>query len=185
MSKKIKGIVISGASALILIIAAVLGINISSDKDERQAVSSDVPVTAATTSAVPVDIDEVVTTAQAKKPAKTTNPNPVTTVRTTVPAVTDVSYVEYHFRNEKLLDDHFNKHGMEFKVDFGYETAEEYERGASNVINNPDALYKTEAEDGDGIYYIEETNEFVVLSTDGYIRTYFRPGGRKDYFDRQ
>ena len=58
-------------------------------------------------------------------------------------------------------------------------------RSTSDVINNPDALYKTEAEDGDGVYYLEATNEFVILSTDGYIRTYFRPNGGIDYFNRQ
>lgn len=94
------------------------------------------------------------------------------------------NYVEYHFRNKKLLNQHFEKHGSEF-ADFGYADAEAYEKGASDVINNPDALFKTEAEDGDGVYYIEESNEFVILSTDGYIRTYFRPSGRIDYFNRQ
>lgn len=97
----------------------------------------------------------------------------------------DDTYVEYYFRTENQLDQHFAKHGYEFEGDFNYETAEDYENGASDVINNPDALYKTEAEDGDGVYYIEETNEFVVLSTDGYIRTYFRPNAGIDYFNRQ
>lgn len=94
-------------------------------------------------------------------------------------------YVEYHFRNKKLLTQHFQKHGGEFADDFGYQSAEEYEKGASDVINNPSALYKTEAEDGDGVYYIQSTNEFVILSTDGYIRTYFRPDRGIDYFNRQ
>ena len=31
----------------------------------------------------------------------------------------------------------------------------------------------------------EETNEFVVVSTDGYIRTYFNPSDGIDYFNRQ
>ena len=35
------------------------------------------------------------------------------------------------------------------------------------------------------VFYVEATNEFVVLSTDGYIRTYFLPDGGKRYFDRQ
>ena len=90
------------------------------------------------------------------------------------------NYVEYHFRNEKLLNQHF-----EIYDDFGYQNAQEYEKGASDVINNPEALFKYEAEDGDGVYYIEQTNEFVILSTDGYIRTYFRPSGKIDYFNRQ
>lgn len=97
----------------------------------------------------------------------------------------DDTYVEYYFRTEKQLNQHFEKHGGEFEEDFGYETAEDYERGASDVINDPDALFKTEAEDGDGVYYIEETNEFVILSTDGYIRTYFRPSAGINYFNRQ
>lgn len=93
--------------------------------------------------------------------------------------------VEYHFRTKKQLEQHFDKHGGEFGDEFGYATAADYEAGASSVINDPSALYKTEAEDGDGVYYIEETNEFVILSTDGYIRTYFRPSAGKKYFDRQ
>lgn len=95
------------------------------------------------------------------------------------------NYVEYHFRSKKLLEQHFEKHGGEFRDDFGYADAYEYEKGASDVINNKNALHKTEAEDGDGVYYIEATNEFVVLSTDGYIRTYFRPNGGMDYYNRQ
>lgn len=96
-----------------------------------------------------------------------------------------ISYVEYHFRSKKLLEQHFEKHSGEFGDEFGYETASDYEKGASDVINSSGALHKTEKEDGDGVYYIEATNEFVVLSTDGYIRTYFRPDSGKKYYDKQ
>ena len=48
-----------------------------------------------------------------------------------------------------------------------------------------DSLFKIEADDGDGVYYLEATNEFVILSTDGYIRTYFLPSSGRAYFDRQ
>ena len=99
--------------------------------------------------------------------------------------VVDDSYVQYHFRNKKLLNQHFEKHGAEFDGDFDYDTPEKYENGASDVINNDDALFKYEKEDGDEVYYIEATNEFVILSKDGYIRTYFRPNSGKKYFDRQ
>lgn len=95
--------------------------------------------------------------------------------------VTSKTEVTYTFRNDKLLSQHFEKHGSEFS----YETKEEYEAGASAVVNNPDSLSKTEAEDGDLIYYLEETNEFVVVSTDGYIRTYFKPSGGIDYYNRK
>ena len=67
----------------------------------------------------------------------------------------------------------------------GFDSPESYEAAASAVVNNPDALHKIEAEDGDDVYYVESTNEFVVVSTDGYIRTYFLPSGGKAYFDRQ
>ncbi len=87
----------------------------------------------------------------------------------------------YVFRNEKLLNEHYEKHGIEM----GFASAEEYQAAASAVITNPDSLFKIEADDGDGVYYLEATNEFVVLSTDGYIRTYFLPSSGKAYFDRQ
>ena len=114
--------------------------------------------------------------------ASTTSTTAATTTATTT---TQKVYVEYHFRSKSLLNQHFSKHGAEFADDFGYTTAEEYERGASSVINNVAALHKTEKEDGDDVFYIESTNEFVVLSTDGYIRTYFRPDSGKKYYDKQ
>lgn len=88
---------------------------------------------------------------------------------------------EYCFRNEKLLNQHYEKHGIEM----GFASAEAYEKSASDVINNPNALHKTEAEDGDFVYYIESTNEFVVLSKDGYIRTYFLPDSGIRYYEKQ
>jgi len=89
--------------------------------------------------------------------------------------------VEYVFRNQKLLNQHYDKHGK----DMGFASADDYEKAASDVVNNPAALHKTEKEDGDDIYYVETTNEFVVVSTDGYIRTYFNPDSGKRYFDKQ
>ena len=139
-----------------------------------------------TTSAA--DEDSVTTTKKSKNKNKKTTSSEEYTDTTTTTAVFDSddgTYVEYHFRSKKLLNQHFEKHGEEFADDFGYNSAAEYEKGASDVINNSSALHKTEAEDGDGVYYIESTNEFVILSTDGYIRTYFRPNGGIDYYNRQ
>lgn len=139
-----------------------------------------------TTSAA--DEDSVTTTKKSKNKNKKTTSSEEYTDTTTTTAVFDSddgTYVEYHFRSKKLLNQHFEKHGEEFADDFGYNSAAEYEKGASDVINNSSALHKTEAEDGDGVYYIEDTNEFVILSTDGYIRTYFRPNGGIDYYNRQ
>lgn len=88
---------------------------------------------------------------------------------------------EYKFRNQKLLDQHYEKHGR----DMGFASAEEYEKAAAAVPNNPEVLHKTEKEDGDDVYYVESTNEFVVVSTDGYIRTYFNPDRGIDYYNKQ
>lgn len=88
--------------------------------------------------------------------------------------------ITYTFRNERLLQQHYEKHGKEM----GFPDAESYEKAASDVINNKNALHKIEKEDGDDVYYIVFTNELVVLSTDGYIRTYFKPNAGKRYFDR-
>ena len=88
---------------------------------------------------------------------------------------------QYAFRSSKLLNQHYQKHG----IDMGFSSAEEYEKAAGEVIKNPNSLHKLEAEDGDDIYYLEETNEFVVVSTDGYIRTYFNPDRGIDYYNRQ
>jgi len=89
--------------------------------------------------------------------------------------------VSFQFRNDQLLEDHFLKHGNEF----GYTSKEEYVEGANEVIKSPDSKHKTEAEDRDEIYYNENKNEIVFVSTDGYIRTYFKPNDGINYFNRQ
>ena len=88
---------------------------------------------------------------------------------------------DYTFRNKKLLGEHYEKHGIEM----GFASEEEYEAAANLVIHHPDTLHKIEKEDGDTCFYYEEANLFVVLSTDGYIRTFFAPDSGKKYYDKQ
>lgn len=83
------------------------------------------------------------------------------------------------FRNEDRLESHYLKHG----IDMGYDSADDYQEGANAVISNPNALHKTQAEDGDDVYFLKKTGEFVVVSQQGYIRTYFIAD--EDYYDRQ
>lgn len=151
----------------------------SSAEDTEISAGTDAPET---TSVSQQTTSKVTST---KKAASGTTASKKQTTTKSQPATEAKAYVEYKFRNKKYLSEHFNKHGGEFTKDFGYKTAAEYEKGASDVINDPDALFKYEAEDGDGVYYLEATNEFVILSKDGYIRTYFRPSKGRDYFDRQ
>lgn len=89
--------------------------------------------------------------------------------------------VTYHFRSEKLWQQHYEKHGIEM----GFESPEDYLLAANKVIENENVLHKLEEEDGDDVYYVEETNEFVIVSTDGYLRTYFNPSDGIQYYNRQ
>ncbi len=91
-----------------------------------------------------------------------------------------VALKTYSFRNKQKLSSHFEKHGHEM----GFASEQDYLDAANALINNPEALHKNEAEDGDDVYYLEKTNEIAFVSTDGYIRTYFICSGR-NYFDRQ
>ncbi|MDO4940355.1 MAG: hypothetical protein Q4E33_01520 [Erysipelotrichaceae bacterium] len=102
-------------------------------------------------------------------------------IQETVEIQEEYEISDYKFKSKKLLNEHYDKHGK----DMGFESAEDYVLAANKVISNPKSLHKIEAEDGDDVYYLEETNEFVILSTEGYIRTYFYPDAGIDYFNRQ
>jgi len=126
---------------------------------------------AAATQSLPTEATDEETAAETSAAAMTT-----TTVTNT-----EAPRADYQFRKYSMLESHYYKHG----IDMGFDSPEDYLAAANAVIANPDALTKTEKEDGDTVFYVEDTNEFVVLSTDGYIRTYFLPDGGKRYFDRQ
>lgn len=87
----------------------------------------------------------------------------------------------YTFRNDSLWKTHYQKHGGEF----GEITQEEYLQRANALISSKTALRKTEKEDGDTVVYEESQNEFLILSQDGYIRTFFKPDDGLAYYERQ
>lgn len=102
------------------------------------------------------------------------------------PTATNIDYSDsitsdISFRNENLLNEHYQKHGIEM----GFSSASEYEAAARRVVESGKSLHKTEAEDGDDVYYLESSNELVIVSTDGYIRTYFKPNDGIAYYNRQ
>ena len=110
-----------------------------------------------------------------KAPSKTT-----AAVTQQAQKTTEKAYFDgYTFRTSKQLTSHFEKHGREV----GARNENEYVDMANAVINNPSSLRKTEAEDGDYVYFLKSTGEIVFVSTDGYIRTYFISD--EDYFNRQ
>lgn len=158
MNDKMKKIIITIGITLILIGNVVFLIKRSSN--EQISDSSDYSSSSASNS-------EIISTGSAE--------NSSSESEITQPEIT------LKFRNENLLNQHYQKHG----IDMGFESAEEYEQAASRVPSDPEVLHKTEKEDGDDVYYIERTNEFVIVSTDGYLRTYFLPDDGIDYFERQ
>ena len=139
------------------------------------------------------DIGETISTAvtEAETTAEVTETSTVTEAETTSEttetstiaesAETEIPAKQYCFRNSELLNEHYKSHGIEM----GFASAEEYEKAAAAVIDAPGVLHKYEKEDNDDVYYLESTNEIVIVSTDGFIRTYFKPDRGKDYFDEQ
>ncbi len=122
-------------------------------------------------------------TVPTKVPKSTAEP---TTIAETTAAVQtkDAQAAEHRFRNKNLLDQHYEKHGEEM----GFPNAAAYQKAASDIINaadGQDILYKYKSDgSGDQCFYVEATKEFVVLSYDGFIRTYFICSGIK-YYNRQ
>lgn len=86
---------------------------------------------------------------------------------------------ELEFRNAEKLSQHFEKHGEEV----GASSKDAYVAAANAVVANSDALHKEESEDGDDVYFLQDTGELVVVSQKGCIRTYFIAD--LDYFERQ
>lgn len=125
----------------------------------------------------------VATTVETTVTSKEVTSADVTTSSEKTTSETEKVVQKYYFRNDKLFNSHYEKHGAEF----GDITQDEYLELANELINakGDNILHKTEKEDGDFLYYNTDTNEFLVLSTDGYIRTFFKPTAGLDYWERQ
>ena len=106
-----------------------------------------------------------------------------TTTTTAASAEPDKEYIQYYFRSQKLFDSHYDKHGSEF----GNITQEEYLQLANDLLNSDSdtVLHKKEKEDNDDVFFDTATGYFLVLSTDGYIRTFFIPDRGIDYYNKQ
>ena len=178
---KIAAVVVLSIAAVIFVILYLtgqvddfLGVTNTSESSSvaenlTQGTQSDVSMSESTASVQQSTPESTVSVSQSTQPVEST-PESTPTVQTT-----------YRFRNRNLLDQHYEKHGREM----GFASAADYEKAAAAVVNNPAALHKIEKEDGDDVYYVESTNEFVIVSTDGYIRTYFLPDRGIDYYNKQ
>ena len=85
------------------------------------------------------------------------------------------------FKTQNLLDSHYNKHGSEF----GDISKTGYVEGANNLLNSTEGVMTKIRPNGDVIVYNPSENELAIKSGAGYIKTYFRPSGGQEYFDRQ
>ena len=188
-TKKITSIIIISA---IIVCAIVLGITYffnSGDAPQEEELSTVAIVTTESgteisTSSIedgPAESSDVSPADDKQSDSAVFEPAIAVDATTTEKPESEEEQAQYTFRNKYRLDEHYEKHGK----DMGFEDAKSYEKAASDVINDPRALHKTEAEDGDDVYYIEETNDFVILSSDGYIRTYFWPNDGIKYYKRQ
>ena len=167
-------------AALFLILSGTLGSN-QFDETVQDNQGSDVTVESQISDNEYADIqDEDDSEAETAQESDNEISSVETEVAEAEDALEEVEIV-YTFRYRNNLESHYEKHGIEM----GFDSPEEYLAAANKALANPDILHKIEAEDGDDVYYLEETNEFIVVSTDGYIRTYYYPTDGIDYFNRQ
>lgn len=175
-----KKIGITIASALFVLIGGITGVQYLQDTPEESSSDSltaaGSETTAATTEYHTAAATETTTVSMQTTEAPKTESAPAMTL------VSDAKGASYYtFRTDALLESHYEKHGVEM----GFDSAAAYEAAANAVIANPEVLHKYESEDGDDVYYLADTNEFVVVSVDGYLRTYFEPSAGMAYYERQ
>lgn len=79
----------------------------------------------------------------------------------------------YRFKTSLKRTEHFNHHG----ADFGAASITVYETQADAFLRRPlsATCFERRRADGDIVRFDSATDEFAVLSNDGFIRTYFKP----------
>ncbi|MCZ4283167.1 hypothetical protein O4H49_20485, partial [Kiloniella laminariae] len=94
------------------------------------------------------------------------------------------------FADQAKLDDHFNRHG----ADFGTITKIEYQQAADNFLTGPknSTTLELTRTNGDVVRFDPATDAFGVISSNGAIRTYYKPDPQVhgyptnlDYFNAQ
>lgn len=87
------------------------------------------------------------------------------------------------FANSALLEEHFFKHGKDFRV----QSAEQYLRLAQALRDAPLGGRVLEARRSDGVItrYDCSNGAFLAFRGDGVIKTFFKPRDGLEYFRRQ
>jgi len=88
---------------------------------------------------------------------------------------------QLHWGNPKTLEDHFRRHGADFRA----ESPEDYARQAHALYLSRDFYqFKTDA-DGTVRVYNGLDNAFGAYNADAATKTYFKPSDGRAYYDRQ
>lgn len=80
----------------------------------------------------------------------------------------DITEYKHTFYDTKSMAEHYVKHGKETHS----ESMEDYLLKANKMLEDRACRTKT-IDNGDKLYYKQQTKEFVVVAKAGYIRTYF------------
>jgi hypothetical protein len=94
------------------------------------------------------------------------------------PVQTDIG-----FRDQRRLDEHFDKHGREF----GGIDKDAYLRRAQELRDRVAGGPVLETVRGDGVVtrFDRDSGDFIAFNPDRTIRTFFRPNDGEAYFRRQ
>jgi len=86
------------------------------------------------------------------------------------------------FSSDELLQKHFAKH----KDEFGFKTVKQYDNAAKSFASSNNAdIQQYIRPNGDVLRYNPASNEFLVASSKGTIRTYFKPRAGYSYYYQQ
>jgi pyocin large subunit-like protein len=109
---------------------------------------------------------------QAQSAARTTAQSPAASVRTSV-----------GFRSRHYLDEHFAKHGSEFRG----MTKAQYLLAAQTLRDSPVGgdVEEIVRSDGTASRFDKASGSFIAFNRDGTIRTFFKPNDGERYFRRQ
>ena len=92
----------------------------------------------------------------------------------------DGGIIKIEFETPESMQKHYVKHGEEY----GDISIESYLSLANELANMPvsDDVEKIVRSDGSTAIYRFSTNDFLVVTKDGSIRTFFKPKNGKEYW---
>ncbi len=107
----------------------------------------------------------------------------VASIAPAAPAATADIRTGVGFRSGKQLDEHFAKHGREFR---GL-SKQQYLRSAQDLRDKPVGgdVEEILRSDGSSSRFDRASGAFLAFNRDGTIRTFFKPNDGENYFRRQ